>query len=87
VTGCDARADDGGGGADPDRGTGLRGLIDRVSALGGRLRVDDASGGTRLVADIPAAQGELIGHEALPAKPISGLALRTDLCSNGTIER
>jgi signal transduction histidine kinase len=32
-------ADDGSGGADPDAGTGLRGLIDRVEALGGRLEV------------------------------------------------
>jgi signal transduction histidine kinase len=31
--------DDGSGGADPDSGTGLRGLIDRVEALGGRLEV------------------------------------------------
>ena len=31
--------DDGGGGADVDAGTGLRGLIDCVEALGGRLEV------------------------------------------------
>ena len=31
--------DDGSGGADADAGTGLRGLIDRVEALGGRLEV------------------------------------------------
>jgi signal transduction histidine kinase len=31
--------DDGTGGADPDAGSGLRGLIDRVEALGGRLEV------------------------------------------------
>jgi signal transduction histidine kinase len=31
--------DNGSGGADPDAGTGLRGLIDRVEALGGRLEV------------------------------------------------
>jgi signal transduction histidine kinase len=31
--------DDGSGGADPDAGSGLRGLIDRVEALGGRLEV------------------------------------------------
>lgn len=46
--------DDGIGGADPDRGTGLRGLRDRVEALGGHLSVDSPSGrGTRLVAAIP----------------------------------
>ena len=31
--------DDGSGGADAEAGTGLRGLIDRVEALGGRLEV------------------------------------------------
>jgi signal transduction histidine kinase len=44
------------GGADPDRGSGLRGLADRVAALGGHLRVENvASGGTRLEAAIPCA--------------------------------
>ena len=32
-------ADDGVGGADPDRGSGLRGLADRVSALDGTLEL------------------------------------------------
>jgi signal transduction histidine kinase len=46
--------DDGVGGADADRGTGLRGLADRVEALGGRLRVRTASGsGTQVLAEIP----------------------------------
>jgi signal transduction histidine kinase len=50
-----AIADDGCGGADPERGSGLRGLADRVEALGGRLSVDSPRGaGTRLVAEIPA---------------------------------
>jgi signal transduction histidine kinase len=36
------------------RGTGLRGLADRVEALGGRLRVESPHGaGTRMVAQIP----------------------------------
>jgi signal transduction histidine kinase len=49
-----AIADDGIGGADPDRGSGLRGLADRVAALDGRLHVDSGpSGGTRIHADIP----------------------------------
>ncbi len=40
--------DDGAGGADP-MGSGLRGLADRLAALGGRLRVDSPLGaGTRL---------------------------------------
>jgi signal transduction histidine kinase len=51
-----AVADDGVGGADPSRGSGLRGLADRVSALGGRLHVDsEPSGGTRIHVDIPCA--------------------------------
>jgi signal transduction histidine kinase len=46
--------DDGVGGADPARGTGLRGLADRVAALGGRLDVDSPAGaGTVLRAEIP----------------------------------
>jgi PAS domain S-box-containing protein len=48
--------DDGVGGADRE-GTGLRGLADRVEALGGRLAVDSAAGGgTRLRAEIPHGQ-------------------------------
>jgi signal transduction histidine kinase len=48
--------DDGVGGADSERGTGLRGLADRVEALGGRLRVWTPRGeGTRVRADIPCA--------------------------------
>jgi len=47
-------ADDGVGGADPALGTGLRGLADRIEALGGTLRIESESGhGTRLVAEIP----------------------------------
>ena len=49
-------ADDGAGGADPARGSGLRGLADRVEALGGTLRVDSHAGtGTRLEAVLPIA--------------------------------
>jgi PAS domain S-box-containing protein len=45
--------DDGAGGAD-ERGSGLRGLADRVEALGGTLALDSpAGGGTRLLARIP----------------------------------
>jgi signal transduction histidine kinase len=47
-------ADDGIGGADPARGSGLRGLADRVETLGGTLQVESVSGhGTRLAAEIP----------------------------------
>jgi signal transduction histidine kinase len=48
--------DNGVGGADTERGTGLRGLADRVEALGGRLRVWSPPGrGTRVRAELPCA--------------------------------
>jgi signal transduction histidine kinase len=47
-------ADDGVGGADPGRGTGLRGLADRVSGVDGQLRVDSPVGGpTVLTVELP----------------------------------
>jgi signal transduction histidine kinase len=47
-------ADDGVGGADRARGSGLRGLADRVAALDGTLELDSPAGrGTRLHAEIP----------------------------------
>ena len=47
-------SDDGVGGADPATGSGLRGLADRVEALGGTLDVVSAAGaGTSLRAEIP----------------------------------
>ena len=46
--------DDGVGGADPGRGSGLRGLADRVETVGGTLQVASVPGqGTRLAAEIP----------------------------------
>ncbi len=46
--------DDGVGGADPSGGTGLRGLADRVSAVGGELDVTSPpGGGTAIIARIP----------------------------------
>ena len=46
--------DDGVGGADATSGSGLRGLADRVEALGGRLEVESAAGaGTTVRARIP----------------------------------
>ncbi len=46
--------DDGKGGADPEDGSGLRGLADRVEALDGRLKIwSPPAGGTRLRAEIP----------------------------------
>jgi PAS domain S-box-containing protein len=47
-------ADDGVGGADPDRGSGLRGLRDRVDTLGGVLRVESPPGrGTLVRVELP----------------------------------
>ena len=46
--------DDGIGGADSERGTGIRGLADRVEASGGQLRVwTPTGGGTRVRAEMP----------------------------------
>jgi signal transduction histidine kinase len=46
--------DDGIGGADPGRGSGLRGLEDRVGALDGRVAVvTSPEGGTVLRAELP----------------------------------
>lgn len=48
--------DDGVGGAQPSRGTGLRGLSDRVAAQGGRLRIESSQGsGTAVIAELPCA--------------------------------
>jgi signal transduction histidine kinase len=47
-------SDDGVGGAHAGSGSGLRGLADRVEALGGRLVIESpAGGGTRIVGEIP----------------------------------
>ena len=48
-------SDDGIGGADASAGSGLRGLADRVEALGGRFEVTSSvGGGTRVRAELPA---------------------------------
>lgn len=48
--------DDGVGGADAARGTGLLGLADRVAAVGGRLEVRSGDGaGTTITAELPCA--------------------------------
>jgi signal transduction histidine kinase len=48
--------DDGVGGADPKRGSGIRGLTERVEMLGGTLSLESPAGrGTRLVVELPAA--------------------------------
>jgi signal transduction histidine kinase len=47
-------ADDGVGGANPAAGSGLKGMADRIEALGGRLAVESPAGsGTRVRAMIP----------------------------------
>ncbi len=47
-------SDDGEGGADPDHGSGLCGLRDRVETLNGHLEVESPCGrGTRIRADLP----------------------------------
>jgi signal transduction histidine kinase len=54
--------DDGVGGADPAGGTGLRGLVDRVAVLDGRLDVESAPGrGTTVRAVIPSTPPESRG--------------------------
>ena len=46
--------DDGSGGADPARGTGLIGLTDRIQALGGTITLHSPTGqGTTLDVDLP----------------------------------
>jgi signal transduction histidine kinase len=50
--------DDGVGGAVVRRGSGLSGLVDRVEALGGTLRVESPTGaGTRVVVSLPSVSG------------------------------
>jgi signal transduction histidine kinase len=52
-----AVTDDGVGGADPSRGSGLVGLSDRVEAAGGQFEITSPpGGGTSLVATIPLRQ-------------------------------
>ncbi|MFI5907784.1 sensor domain-containing protein [Dactylosporangium sp. NPDC051541] len=47
-------ADDGSGGADPSRGTGLRGLADRVAVVAGTLEISSPQGGpTTVRIDLP----------------------------------
>ena len=49
-------SDNGVGGADPDRGSGLHGLAARVAALGGRMHVLSPAGGpTTVIVELPCA--------------------------------
>jgi signal transduction histidine kinase len=55
-----AIADDGVGGADPARGSGLVGLIDRVEALGGTLDISSVAGrGTTIRVELPVTGARL----------------------------
>jgi signal transduction histidine kinase len=63
-------ADDGRGGADPGSGSGLRGLIDRVGAVGGTFQIDSPpGGGTTLTAHLPLAAPAPTEADALDAPP------------------
>ncbi|MBD0280949.1 MAG: sensor domain-containing protein [Thermoleophilaceae bacterium] len=59
--------DDGVGGADPENGSGLQGLADRVGAVDGHLTVHSPPGeGTRVVATIPLAAPPVPVIDPLP---------------------
>jgi signal transduction histidine kinase len=61
-------SDDGVGGADPGRGTGLTGLIDRVDVAGGSLRIASRPGeGTTVRASLPVRSGLARGAAARSA--------------------
>ena len=61
-------ADDGVGGADPDAGSGLRGLQDRLAVVDGVLAIDSPPGaGTRLEATIPSPAGHPRARRAIAA--------------------
>jgi PAS domain S-box-containing protein len=60
-------SDDGVGGADPARGSGLVGLKDRVEAAGGTLTVDSRPGrGTQVVAKVPVDADRAASHTDPP---------------------
>jgi signal transduction histidine kinase len=62
--------DDGRGGASLDAGSGLRGLVDRLGAVGGRLEVDSPpGGGTTVRAVVPRDPGVASGALPSPADP------------------
>ncbi|MDX6407035.1 MAG: hypothetical protein QOE13_106 [Gaiellaceae bacterium] len=70
--------DDGIGGADPGRGSGLVGLQDRVEALGGTIKIDSSAGsGTCVVVTLPIATepdqeiGNFLGTPQELASPTS----------------
>jgi signal transduction histidine kinase len=69
--------DDGGGGADPSRGSGLIGLTDRVEALGGTLSVVSPSGGgTALHVLLPLMPQARSSFEAALGEGVANARLR-----------
>jgi signal transduction histidine kinase len=61
--------DDGMGGADPQTGSGLTGLMDRVDALGGRMEISSPPGqGTRMLVELP------VTYESPPRGPAHSLS-------------
>jgi signal transduction histidine kinase len=64
-------ADDGVGGADPAKGSGLRGLADRVAALDGRLDVESAPGSGTTVRAVMPVQSMTAGAMAGGSRPAS----------------
>lgn len=67
-------ADDGIGGATFDAGSGLRGLVDRVEALGGELVVSSPQGSGTLVRATLPLSGPGEGAPSFPPKPAAQLA-------------
>jgi signal transduction histidine kinase len=62
-------SDDGRGGADATRGSGLTGLVDRVEALGGTIQIDSVPGvGTTIDVRLPAATPAAPPLTATPAE-------------------
>jgi signal transduction histidine kinase len=77
-------ADDGVGGASENGGSGLRGLADRLGALGGALQIDSPPGaGTRLLATIPLAQAD--AAPPLPAPRDQGTTRRRLLQTHAVV--
>jgi signal transduction histidine kinase len=62
--------DDGRGGAQPARGSGLLGLRDRAQALGGRLRLESpVGGGTQLTVELPAREPAALRQRSRAGSP------------------
>jgi PAS domain S-box-containing protein len=66
--------DDGVGGADPTRGSGLVGLVDRVEAIGGSIRVRSyADQGTHISAELP-LEADPVEESERSALPLAAIA-------------